>query len=108
MRLVYALLLCLNGLCLNAWAASSTQLLENAPIRFEPNRGNWVARGPGYAFRFTEDATFLRVGDRTVKLTLDGANRHSRLTGVQRMPVASNYFFGKNYTSVPAFHRLRR
>jgi hypothetical protein len=108
MRFVYASLFCLNVLCLNSWAASPAQLLDQAPIRFEPNRGNWVARGPGYAFRFTEDATLLRVADRTIKLTLDGANPHSRLEGAQRMAVDANYFFGKNYASVPAFLRLRR
>jgi hypothetical protein len=94
--------------CLSAFASSPPRLLETAPIRFEPDGGHWVARGLGYSFRFTDDATLIRLSDRTVKLTLQDSKAGGSLEGAARLPVNTNYFKGKNYASIPGFRRLRR
>jgi beta-propeller repeat-containing protein len=99
--------------CLSAFAASPARLLDNAPMRFEPNRGQlrsaalWSARGPGYWFAFTSEAALLRLGDRAVGLKLEGANPAARFEGSQPAS-AANYFTGDFHNSVPAFERLRR
>ena len=101
-------------LCLSAFAASPVPLLDRAPIRFEPNRGQirgpvlWSARGLGYSFAFTSDSTLLRLGDRVVQLKLEGANPAARFEGSRPASVATNYFAGNFRASVPGFERLRR
>jgi hypothetical protein len=108
MRLATLLLLSFS-----AFAAAPARLLDNTPMRFEPNRGQlrsaalWSARGPGYWFAFTSDATLLRLGDRMVRLKLDGANPAARFEGSQPAS-AANYFTRDFRNSVPAFKRLRR
>src|SRR6266404_2272134 len=107
MRFVFA-----SFFCISAFAASPARLLDSAPIRFERplDSGDvrWTARGLGYAFAFTDQATLLRVGDRTLRLTLEGANRGARFQPSEQAPVATNYFIGDRYSSVPGFGRLRR
>lgn len=94
--------------CVSAFAASPARMLETAPIRFEQNGDRWVARGLGYAFAFTSEATLLRVGNRTLRVTLDGANPGARFSGYDPAPIATNYFIGKQRASVPGFRKLRR
>ena len=103
--------------CLSVFAASPAALLDPLPVRFEPNPGlqkgprkdvRWSARGLGYAFLFTDEATLLHVGDRSVKLTFPGSSSAASFGGADRMAVSTNYFSGKQYASVPAFRKLRR
>lgn len=111
--------------CLSVFAASPAALLEPVPVRFEPNPGlskaagsksaskasrdvRWSARGLGYAFLFADDATLLRVGDRSIELTFPGSSAAAKFAAADRMAVSSNYFIGKKYASVPSFRRLRR
>ena len=55
-------------------AESASRLLDQVPVRFEPNQGQansvarWTARGLGYSFAFTQDATLLHYSDRIVAL----------------------------------------
>ncbi len=116
MRSVLALFFCLSSVAVNSLAASSTgatQLLETAPIRFEPNAGiqpsqiRWIARGQGYAFAFTDRATMLRLADRTVQLKFPGSNRDRQFRGESRQSVSTNYFIEQKRASVPAFAKLR-
>src|SRR5271163_4601370 len=87
---------CVSGL--TAFAASPAALLDPLPVRFEPNPGikktasgkgspevQWSARGLGYAFLFTADATLLHVGDRSVKLTFPGSSAAANFDAVDRM-----------------------
>jgi hypothetical protein len=100
--------------CLSAFAASPARLLDTAPIRFEPNRGQasapvlWSARGLGYSFAFTSDSALLRLGSRVVQMKLGGANPDARFEGSQHASVANNYFLGGFRATVPGFERLRR
>jgi hypothetical protein len=97
-----------------AFASAPAQLLEKAPIRFEPNGGQvspsalWTARGPGYAFAFTRDATLLHFADRTIRLKLDGANPSARYAASDQASVSTSYFLGGVRATVPGFHKLRR
>ena len=108
MRWVVAFLFCLSMF--------GESLLDTLPMRFEPNPGlnpansqvKWSARGSGYAFLFTDDATVLRAGGRIVKLTFPGANREAKFSGAQRMSTRINYFTGRRHASVRAFKQLRR
>lgn len=108
MRFVFASLFCLS-----VFADSPARLLDTAPIRFEPNHTGpgsvrWTARGLGYAFWFTDEATMLRVGDRTLRLTLDGGRRGAGFKAEGKPGLSTNYFAGPQFTSVPGFSRLRR
>src|SRR5579871_1739894 len=110
------LLLSASSLAVSLFAnpdSSSAKLLQAVPIRFEPNAGlqaspvKWIARGQGYSFAFTDRATMLRVGNRTVQLKFDGANRHPGFEGGAAQRAPSIYFFEQKRLSVPAFARLR-
>ncbi|HML16578.1 MAG TPA: SBBP repeat-containing protein [Bryobacteraceae bacterium] len=91
-------------------------LLETAPVRFEPNTSlhpapggvRWIAHGAGYAFEFTDRATLIRAGHRTVRLTMPGSNAHAKFDAENPSAVPTNYFSGRRYASVPAFGRLHR
>ncbi len=104
-------------LCLGAFAAApdpnAAKLLNAAPLRFEPvaqrtGQTNWQARGLGYSFLFTDSATLLRVGDRTLHLTFPGSNRLAHYQASDQFQASTNYFIGKTYASVPAYARLHR
>ena len=90
-----------------AFATSPARILESTPIRFEPRSGQWIVKGLNHSIGFTDRATLLHVGERTVSLSFPGSNRAARFAGSNPV-VASNYFTGKQYSSVPAFARLRR
>jgi hypothetical protein len=96
--------------------AATARLLNAVPLQFEPERGQqrhpgspvrWSAHGFGYSFGFTDKATILRAGGRALSLTFPGA-KPARFEGADPSPVATNYFVGHSYLSVPGFHRLRR
>ncbi len=108
MRLVLS-----SFLCLSAFAATpgpnAAKLLNTTSIRFEPaGHSNWRARGLGYSFLFTDSATVLRVGDRTVHLTFPGAAKQAHYQASDQFQASTNYFIGKTYASVPAYSRLHR
>jgi Beta-propeller repeat len=116
MRLVLTLFFCLytaGGFAAPVPTTATTKLLEIAPIRFEPNAGlhqkgiRWISRGQGYTFAFTDRATLLRVGNRTVRLTFPGANGHAKFEGEKQQIASTNYFYEQKRVSVPAFARLR-
>jgi len=115
-RLPFTLWLCASSLSVSLLAdsaASPAKLLQTAPIRFEPNSGlqpspvKWIARGQGYAFAFTDRAALLKVGNRSVQLKFDGANRHPAFAGDEAQRTPSIYFYEQKRLSVPAFSRLR-
>ena len=116
MRLVCPFLLCPVLFCVTAFAAAPATLLDTAPVRFEPNTSlkpaahevRWIARGAGYAFEFTDQATLIRAGHRTVRLTMPGSNRRARFDATSAFAAPTNYFSGKRYASVEAFGRLHR
>lgn len=101
---------------LTAFAATPVQLLNTAPVRFEPNASlnpapaevRYIARGSGYAFEFTDAATLIRAGHRTIRLTMPGSNSQAKFETTNPSAAPSNYFSGKKAASVPAFGRLHR
>lgn len=94
-------------LTVSAFAGTPNRILEMAPTRFEPRPGGWVARGLNHSIGFTDRATILHINDRVVRMTLAGSNSRSKLRGSEPQ-VASNYFIGRDYSSVAAFSRLHR
>jgi len=95
--------------CISAFANSPAKVLDTALIRFEPRSGvtRWIAKGLNHSIGFTDRSTLLRLGDRTVTLTLPGSSRRARFDGTEPL-VSTNYFSGSHYASVPTFSRLHR
>ena len=93
-----------------ALAAPSMQVLPQPPIRFEqhPGTSQWSARGLGYSLAFTADATLFQLGEKTLAMTLVGADPRATFEAVQPYSVATEYFTPAYRGSVQAYQRLRR
>jgi hypothetical protein len=99
------------------------------PLIFEPNQGQsdpvvkFLAHGGGYGLFLTADKAVLTLrhsatGVRhsvpqssVVRMTLEGANANSAVSGADELPGKSNYFIGNDptkwHTDVPKFSRVR-
>jgi len=104
--------LCLaNALCfvsLTGFAAPASDVLARLPLRFEAvDSQKWIARGPGFGVAFTQEGSFMQLGDRGLRLTLPGADKRAKLEGVDKSAAPTNYF-GKTFRSADAFGRLRQ
>ncbi|HEY2845210.1 MAG TPA: SBBP repeat-containing protein [Bryobacteraceae bacterium] len=89
-------------------ATASADVLARLPLRFEAVESQkWIARGPGFGVAFTQQGSFMQLGDRGLRLTLPGADRHAKLEGLDKSSVPTNYF-GKPFRSADAFGRLRQ
>jgi hypothetical protein len=87
--------------------ASASDVFARLPLRFEAvDARNWVAHGPGFGVGLNQDGTVIRLGDRGLKLTLEGRNHSGRFEGLDKSAAPTNYF-GRNSHSVDAFARLR-
>jgi len=115
--------------------AAAVSLLSSygrLPLAFEPNRGQthdrvqFLSRGPGYTLFLarTEAVLALRqpggnkhsAGARggrpaVLHMRLAGANPDAHISGLERLPSASNYLLGQDprqwHTAVPTFRRVR-
>ena len=105
-----------SALCfasLPGFAAPASDVLSRLPLRFEAADGQkgdsqkWIARGPGFGVAFTQEGSFMQLGDRGLRLTLPGADRHAKLEGVDKSATPTNYF-GKPFRSADAYARLRQ
>jgi len=105
-----------SALCfvsLSGFAAPASDVLARLPLRFEAADGQkgasqkWIARGPGFGVAFTQEGSFMQLGDRGLRLTLPGGNRHAKLEGVDKSATPTNYF-GKPFRSADAYGRLRQ
>jgi hypothetical protein len=105
-----------SALCfasLQGFAAPASDVLSRLPLRFEAADGQkgdsqkWIARGPGFGVAFTQEGSFMQLGDRGLRLTLPGADRHAKLEGVDKSATPTNYF-GKPFRSADAYARLRQ
>lgn len=113
--LAVALNLCaLTVLCSLASGAPQQDpvaLFHSLPLRIEQDqKGNWSARGPGYAIGFEASAVDFRVPDGLVRLSFDRASSPKGMkwepSGKQLAP--TNYFKADTYRSADAYDRLRR
>jgi hypothetical protein len=92
------------------------------PLSFEANRGQvdarvkFLARGSGYTMFLTSSEAVLKVRAPSKKYSvlrihLDHANSNPQVTGVDRLPGASNYFIGSDRerwrTNIPTFAAVR-
>ena len=103
--------LCLaNALCfvsLTGFAAPASDVLARLPLRFEAvDSQKWIARGPGFGVAFTQEGSFMQLGDRGLRLTLPGADRRAKLEGLDKSATPTNYF-GTPFRSADAYGRLR-
>ncbi|MCU1334777.1 MAG: cell surface glycoprotein (s-layer protein) related protein-like protein [Bryobacterales bacterium] len=105
-----------SGLCFVSFpgfAAPSSDVFARLPLRFEAvdaptSQGqSWVAHGPGFGVGFNQDGTYFRLGDRSLKLTLEGGDRSASFEGLSKSATPANYF-GRKFRSVDAFGRLRQ
>ena len=107
-------MVCFWMLAACAFAAPPAQLLPKAPVRFEPNQGQfgravlWSARGPGYSVGFTRDATLLHVGERTVAMRLAGQDLTAPFEAENPFSVPANYITPGFQGSVRTYGRLHR
>jgi beta-propeller repeat-containing protein/uncharacterized protein DUF11 len=98
------------------------------PLIFEPNQGQsdpevkFLAHGGGYSLFLTANEAVLTVRhakaarhslpqSSVVRMSLEGANANSVLSGSDQLPGRSNYFIGNDpakwQTDVPQFARVR-
>ena len=100
-----------NALCfvsLTGFAAPASDVLARLPLRFEAvDSQKWIARGPGFGVAFTQEGSFMQLGDRGLRLTLPGADRGAKLEGVDKSATPTNYF-GTPFRSADAYGRLRQ
>jgi hypothetical protein len=89
-------------------ASETSDVFARLPLRFEAvDARNWVAHGPGFGVGLNQDGTFFYLGDRGLRLTLEGRDRKARFEGLSKSAVRTNYF-GRDSRSVDAFGRLRQ
>jgi hypothetical protein len=87
---------------------SASEAYARLPLRFEASGAhNWVAHGPGFGVGLNQDGTFFNLGDRGLRLTLEGRDRGARFEGLDKSATPTNYF-GRDSHSVDAFGRLRQ
>lgn len=101
-----------------AWAAPKQDpiaVFHSLPLRFEQDaKGNWSARGAGYAMGFEASAVNLRIPDGVVRLSFEGANRDAAGSRTAKwLPsgknlAPTNYFKGGTYRAADAYSHLRR
>ena len=79
-------------------AASRTEYLNKLPLRFEENRGGYVARARNFSLRLEASGNWLEWKDgaktATVPTRLVGANADAKLGPADRLPGVANYFLG--------------
>ena len=106
------------GLCLVGFLVSSpgfaspspdaSNVYARLPLRFEAvDARHWIAHGPGFGVGLSQDGTFFHLGDRGLRLTLEGSDRKARFEGLSKSAVPTNYF-GHDFRSVDAFGRVRQ
>ena len=99
------------GLCCAALpgvAAPPSDVYAQLPLRFEAvDARNWVAHGPGFGVALEPGRDLLQLGDRGLRLTLEGHDRSGRFEGLAKSAAPTNYF-GRESRSVDAFGRLRQ
>jgi hypothetical protein len=95
-------------------SAQARKLLDELPISFEANQGQWDA-GVKYAGRsgaarllLTARGAVLSSAAGTAEVSMTGANASARVSGIDPAPARSNYFMGaRRYTGVPHYSRVR-
>jgi hypothetical protein len=98
----------LPGLAGPSSELSASNAYAQLPLRFEAVDANkWIAHGPGFGIGLSDDGTFVHLGDRGLKLTLEGGDRNARFQGLSKSAAPANYF-GRDARSVDAFGRLRQ
>lgn len=98
-------------------ASQAQRLLARLPLRFEENRGQWnadvlyaartgVSAGHGNLF-FTARAAVL-AGSRQVEISLLDSNPKPEIEALDRLPVSTNYFIGRNqwHTDIAQYARV--
>jgi hypothetical protein len=100
--------LCFVSLTGFAAPAPTSDVLARLPLRFEAvDSQKWVARGLGFGVAFTPEGSFAQLGNRGLRLTFPGSDRHAKLEGLDKSATPTNYF-GKASRSADAFGRLRQ
>ena len=73
-------------------------MLETAPLRFEPDGGGvpgrFVARGTRFHFEFSKNQAVLRAPNKAVSLQFEGANKQARMEGADLLRSKTNLFLG--------------
>jgi hypothetical protein len=119
MRFVSTFLLGCSLAATAVLASTPAQLLPKAPIRFEPNRGQfrspsgqrrvlWAAQGLGYSIGFTKDETLFHWGSQAVSMRLKGQNSAAPFEASSPLSAPTNYFTPGFHGAVPDYGRLRR
>lgn len=117
LRFAGAAAICLAAFCSIASAAAKSEtkqdpaaLFHSLPMRFEQDaKGNWSARGAGYAIGLEASALNLRTLGGVVRLSFDGAKaKNSAWEPSGKNLAPTNYFKGHTYRSADAYSHLRR
>src|ERR1700733_13773593 len=107
-RFLAGLILC----CSFAWGGpkpDAATLFHSVPLRFEQDaKGQWSARGAGYALGLGDSSLNLRVPGGLVRLSFEGARGTAKWQPSGKMLAPTNYFIGDTFRSANAFSHLRR
>ncbi|HLH00459.1 MAG TPA: SBBP repeat-containing protein [Bryobacteraceae bacterium] len=78
--------------------ADAVQLLDHAPLRFEPasDRAAFVARGARYRFQFSKNRAMLETAGGKVSLRFQGADPNARPDGQEKLRSTTSLFFGND------------
>ncbi len=91
------------------------QMIETAPLRFEPSAsdaaGRFIARGPRYRFEFSGDTARFHSAREDASLQFLGIAPEARIDGEEKLSTTTNLFLGSDPTrwrrDVPNYGRLR-
>jgi hypothetical protein len=99
--------------------ARMQEMRARLPLSFEANKGQtdsrvkFLARGPGYTLFLTPDEVILSAHDAApaLSISLAGARRQPEVTGLEKLPGQSHYFFGSDprqwHSNVALYRKVR-
>ena len=93
----------------------AARLLSTSPLRFEPgpdvNSNEFLARGLRSQFVFEGSGGRVQAGAKTLRFEFAGADRHTRLEGIEKLRSTTGIFIGNDPSkwrrAVPNFGRLQ-
>lgn len=96
-------------------AQDAARLLSTSPLRFEPgpdvNSNEFLARGLRSQFVFEGSGGRVQAGAKTLRFEFAGADRHTRLEGIEKLRSTTGIFIGNDPSkwrrAVPNFGRLQ-
>jgi len=95
-------------LTIYSFAAEVTAVHQSRVLAFEARDQHYVSHGPGYSLSVSSGAAELNLRGHSLRLTVVGGNRDSRLEAFDKMPGKANYLLGRDVrASYELFGKVR-